>query len=123
MARTGTLRARYFESFLSWVGEQDIDFELIITRYYEHVEEINCLLTKYGRELFRAGYTYNQFAETINELTSRRPHLRRLVQSAWDLEYAWRKAEPSIHHIAMPVLMAILSTCLAWGWTRLDVLQ
>ena len=121
LARTGTLRARYFESFLSWVGEQDIDFELIITRYHEHVEEINCLLTKYGRELFRAGRTYNQFAETINELTSRRPHLRRLVQSAWDLGYAWRKAEPSVHHIAMPavVLMAILSTCLAWGWTRL----
>ena len=98
-----------------------VDLDELLASYHENVEEINCLLTRYGRELFKAGRTYNQFAETINELTTRKPPLRRLVQSAWDLGYTWRKVEPSMHHIAMPavVLLAILSTCFAWGWTRL----
>ena len=121
LARTGTLRSRYFSAFQSWVGEIGVDLDDLLANYHENVEEINCLLTRYGRELFRAGRTYNQFAETINELTSRKPPLRRLVQSAWDLGYTWRKVEPSVHHIAMPavVLLAVLSTCFAWGWTRL----
>ena len=121
LARTGSLRSRYFVSFQKWVDEIGVDLEFLLSNYHENVEEINCLLTRYGRELYRGGRTYNQFAETINELTSRKPPLRRLVQSAWDLGYTWRKVEPSVHHIAMPamVLLAVLSTCFAWGWTRL----
>ncbi len=121
LARTGCLRAKYFSAFQSWLGEVGIDLDELLVSYHENVEEINCLLTRYGKELFKAGRTYNQFAETINELTSRKPPLRRLVQSAWDLGYTWRKVEPSVHHIAMPgvVLLSLLSTCFAWGWTRL----
>lgn len=121
LARTGSLREKYFTTVLQWVDELGVDFDELLSGYHDSVEEINCLLVRYGRDLFKAGRTYNQFAETINELTSRKPQLRRLVQSAWDLGYTWRKVEPSVHHIAMPavVLMSVLSTCLAWGWSRL----
>ena len=118
--RTGSLREKYFSAFENWVRGLDIDLDWLLDNYFQHVDEINALLSRYGRELFAAGKTYNQFAETINELTSRRPPLRRLMQGAWDIGYAWRKCEPSVHHVAMPslVLMAALTTTLTWGWTR-----
>ena len=119
--RTGSLRERYFSAFETWVRGHEIDLDWMLDNYFQHVDDINALLSRYGRELFSAGKTYNQFAETINELTSRRPPLRRLMQGAWDIGYAWRKCEPSIHHVAMPslVLMAAITTALTWGWTRL----
>ena len=119
--RTGSLREKYFSAFENWVRGHDIDLDWLLDNYFQHVDDINALLSRYGRELFAAGKTYNQFAETINELTSRRPPLRRLMQGAWDIGYAWRKCEPSVHHVAMPslVLMAALTTALTWGWTRL----
>ena len=120
LARTGTLRSKYFEVFVSWVSGNGIDLDELLFQPVRNVDEINALLTRFGRELFKAGKTYNQYAETINELTSRVPPLRRFVQAAWDLGYTWRKFEPSEHHTAMPghVLLAILSVCLTWGWSR-----
>ena len=120
LARTGTLRNRYFEVFAEWVLGNGICLDELLFQPIRNVDEINALLTRYGRELFKAGKTYNQYAETINELTSRAPPLRRFVQAAWDLGYTWKKFEPSEHHTAMPghVLLAILSVCLTWGWTR-----
>ena len=39
---------------------------------------------------------------------------------AWDLAFMWNSLEPVEHHCALPhqVLLAILSTCLLWGWVR-----
>ena len=121
LPRTGNQREKYFSYFLDWVRLLEIDFDSMLERYYEHVEDINILLSRFGRELYRSGRTYNQYAETINELASRKPQLRRMLQAAWDLGYSWRKHEPSEHHIALPssVLLAMLSTCITWGWLRL----
>ena len=120
LARTGSLRFKYFEVFSGWVSGNGIDLDELLLQPVRNVDEINALLTRFGRELFKAGKTYNQYAETINELTSRVPPLRRFVQAAWDLGYTWKKFEPSEHHTAMPghVLLALLSVCLTWGWSR-----
>ena len=120
LSRTGSLRSRYFEIFAAWVSSNSIDLGELLNNPLRNVDEINALLSRYGRELFAAGKTYTQYAETINELTSRVPPLRRFVQAAWDLGYTWKKFEPSEHHTAMPghVLLAIVSVCLTWGWTR-----
>ena len=56
--------------------------------------------------------------ETINGVTSLKPALKRQMQEAWNLAFAWVRDEPSTHHIAMPwqVLLACISVCLVWGW-------
>ena len=74
----------------------------------------------FGRDLYNSGRPYWHFSETINGLTARKPTIRRSCQAAWDLAFTWLSEEPSSHHVAMPpiVLMAIITACLAWGWTR-----
>ncbi|CAE7255329.1 unnamed protein product [Symbiodinium sp. CCMP2592] len=78
------------------------------------------LLVIFGRDLYNSGRPYWHFSETINALTATKPGLRRSCQAAWDLAFTWLAEEPSTHHIAMPplVLIAIIASCLAWGWVR-----
>ena len=85
------------------------------------VEEINAIVSRFGRVLYHAGRPYNQYAETINHLTSIRPSIRRQMQGSWDLAYSWMASEPTCHHVAMPwqVLLAMVTTCLLWGWVPL----
>eukprot|EP00434_Breviolum_minutum_P034390 symbB.v1.2.030438.t1/scaffold3423.1/size57148/1 len=94
-----------------------IDLDALLENSHVWVEEINILLCRFGRQLFEAGKTYNQYAETINSITSIRPSLRRQMQGAWDLGYAWMRQEPSQHHLAMPgvVLLSMITTALMWG--------
>ena len=121
LARTGSLRAFYFATFIGWCESIGIDFPEMLASMSEHIEDINLLLVRYGRELYQVGKTYNQYAETLNELSSRKPQIRRFLQSACDLGYSWKRSEPSVHHVAMPamVLLGTLSVCISWGWMRL----
>ena len=116
---TGSLREKYFEIFRSWTADLGYDLSLLLDNHYIYIDDLNVLLTKFGRELLAAGKSYNQYAETINSITSMRPALRRQMQGAWDLGYSWAKLEPSIHHTAMPghVLLSLLTVSLMWGWT------
>lgn len=43
------------------------------------------------------------------------------MQGSWDLAYTWMALETTCHHVAMPwqVLLAMISTCLLWGWLPL----
>ena len=117
---TNIQRDRFWNAFQLWTNEVGVDLESLLENSHLHVEELNYLLTKYGRELYKAGKSYNQYAETINALGARRPAIRRMLQQAWDLGYSWVKSEPSIHHTAMPVpiILALISTALWWGWVR-----
>ncbi|CAE7224840.1 unnamed protein product [Symbiodinium sp. CCMP2592] len=94
-------------------------FPLVDRRPFDH--EAFCeYLVAFGNDLYASGRPYWHFAETINSLTSLKPSLRRQVQGAWDLAYTWLAEEPYVHHTAMPaqVLVAVLSTCLLWGWIK-----
>lgn len=99
---TGSHRERYLNVFRNWVAAEGIDLEALLENSHVWVEDLNILLCRFGRQLFEAGKTYNQYAETINSITSIRPSLRRQMQGAWDLGYAWMRQEPSQHHVAMP---------------------
>jgi len=116
---TGSARERFLSQFYAWADGEGIDLTVLLENPSLHIEEINVILAKFGRLLYNAGKTYNQYAETINAITSLRPSLRRQMQGAWDLGYAWMRQEPSQHHVAMPsvVLLAMISTSLMWGWT------
>ncbi|OLQ07701.1 Muskelin [Symbiodinium microadriaticum] len=56
---------------------------------------------------------------SLDEVLAEKPFDTEGLVELLDREETFNK-EPSSHHVAMPpiVLMAILSTCLAWGWTR-----
>ncbi|CAK9104540.1 Protein disulfide-isomerase 5-4 (AtPDIL5-4) (Protein disulfide-isomerase 7) (PDI7) (Protein disulfide-isomerase 8-2) (AtPDIL8-2), partial [Durusdinium trenchii] len=109
-----------FSAFRQWVEGRGLLFSELFGNTYQNIEEINTILTAYGRELYQSGRPLNHFSETINSIASWKPQLRRVLQGAWDLVYTWVKLEPSIHHTAMPaqVLLSFLSVCLAWGWVR-----
>ena len=118
---TAAHRRQYFGNFLNWCVSEGIDLETILETYYWHIDEINTILTKYGRMIYKAGWPYLHYAETINAISQRKPAIRRQLQGAWDFAYGWLRQEPPSHHRAMPweVLLAMLSISLSWGWTRM----
>ena len=115
---TSSLRERYLTEFFNWALENDFDIRAMLDNHLTFIDELNIVLAKYGRELYRNGKTYAQYAETINGISSAKPAARRLLQGAWDFGYSWVRLEPSSHHIAMPslILVSMIATSLMWGW-------
>ena len=117
---TTALREKHAEVFDTWLNENGIDFNIMLDRHFECIEEINMVLVRFGKTLFEAGRPYNHYLETINMVVAKKPLLRRMLQTAWDYAFSWVKQEPSAHHVAMPfqVVMACISVAIAWGWDR-----
>lgn len=117
---TSSHRKSYMENFQKWCREESLDFDALLETYYWHIDEINTILEKYGRNLYSAGWPYNHYAETINAIGAMKPAIRRQLQGAWDFAYGWVRDEPPSHHRAMPwqILLALLTTALSWGWVK-----
>ena len=117
---TSQNRDELFAAFSTWCGSQNLPLDHLLETALVNVEEINAILSSYGRALYASGRPYGHFAETINAVVSRRPVLRRNLQQAWDYAFAWVRSEPPTHHLACPwqVLLAIVATALTWGWTK-----
>ena len=113
-------RDSLFAAFTSWCDDQGIDIQFLLESCLSNAEEINAVLSSYGRQLYHSGRPYGHFSETINALVSQRAILRRHLQPAWDVAYAWLRNEPPTHHTACPwqVVLSLLSTALLWGWVR-----
>ena len=120
LSSTSHNREELFKAFAEWCGSQGIPLDTLLESALMNIEEINAILSAYGKALYTAGRPYGHFAETINSLVSQKPVLRRNLQQAWDYAFAWVRAEPPTHHLACPwqALLAILSTALLWGWPR-----
>lgn len=118
LPKTGSNREKLLHSFLGWAGDEGIDFSWMLDHHYECIDEINLVLSRYGRLAYDAGKSYNSYAELLNAVTSWKPSIRRLLQGAWDLGYSWKSLEPGEHHVAMPpqILLAMVTTSLLWGW-------
>ena len=116
--KTQAGRDRLLLQFGCWLESRGLSLTDIVSAGGLDVESINILLTQYGCGLFHGGRPYNQYSETINAVAGRRPRLRRSLQGAWDLAYAWLREEPPTHHLAMPwqVLCAAVVVAVAWGW-------
>ena len=115
---TTSMRQILMTTFRGWLCEEGIDWQFLIDNSHSHLEEINGVLTWYGRTLYRSGRPLQHFSETINAVVAEKPHLKRSLQSAWNLAFGWNQAEPSVHHLAMPfqVLLAMLSVSVCWRW-------
>ena len=110
-----------WESFLGWLRCAGIGETLFTdTSGWVDVDTMNVVVSKFCRELYAAGRPYSHFAETTNSVSSKIPKLRRVLQPAWNTAFAWRRAEPVSHHVAMPwqVLIACVSIAILCGWTR-----
>ena len=114
---TNEMRKVLLRQFLEWIDGQGIDSDALFKESHRNLEDINLLLGAFGRKCYTAGKSLNVFSETINSVASWKPHLRRTLQ---DVAYSWAHREPPTHHAAMPaqVLLAMLSVCFIWGWTR-----
>ena len=117
---TAQNREVLFAGFSDWCTTNGVDLVHMLINALQHLDELNAVLCRYGRELYSAGRPYGHFAETINAVGHRRPAVRRHLQQAWDLAYAWMRAEPPVHHTAMPfqILLGCVTAALLWGWTR-----
>ena len=118
---TSKLRVSFYAQFDGWLAELGISLEAMLDSHFQYIDDINKCLVRYGRALYASGRPYNHYAETINSIASKRPAIRRQLQEAWNLAYAWVRDEPSTHHLAMPwqVLLSTLSVCFLWGWMDL----
>ena len=115
---TNQHRETFINQFESWLQGQGFSLDAMLENHFYEIDHLNRLLVYYGRCLYSAGRPYNHFAETINAIAARKPVIRRQLQEAWNLAFAWVREEPSTHHIAMPlqVLVSAITICLIWGW-------
>eukprot|EP00435_Cladocopium_sp_Y103_P062393 s584_g24.t1 len=120
LGQTQANRDKLLDQFSLWLQTQGFAFDSLVLDSTPDVETINLLLERYGRALYEAGRPYNHYAELINGVAAKKPLLRRQLQAAWDLAYAWLRLEPPIHHVALPwqALLSILTISLSWGWLR-----
>ena len=115
---TKSFRDKLLEQFGVWLQDRGTGLDSLLESSFQFPDRVVDFLIDYGKELYLAGRPYNHFAETINGISAIKPHMRRLVSSAWDLAISWLRAEPGDHHVACPfqILLALLSTCILWGW-------
>lgn len=120
LGTTEKQRTKLLEEFRVWLSSKGVQASDLFANAYHNIEEINTFLSMYGRDLYKTGRPLAHYSETINALGSWKPQLRRTLQGAWDVAYAWVKTEPAVHHTAMPpqVLLAVITCCLTWGWVR-----
>ena len=118
---TSQLRSSYISQFEAWLFGHGVRLEVLLENSATRVDDVNRWLVSYGRCLYGVGRPYNHFAETINAVSAKKPALRRQLQEAWNLAFAWVRDEPTTHHIAIPwqVLLACISVSLIWGWVDL----
>ena len=120
MPATSQNRDFLVSAFIAWTVEEGLDWDALLRESHVYIDEINAILSTYGRLLYQVGRPYNHFAETLNGIAMKKPSLRRQLQAAWNVAYGWVQQEPGCHHAALPpqVLIALLATSLLWGWTR-----
>ena len=116
---TSENREKLLQQFFHWLETIGVQPLTVFHEPQRHLQQINDLLNRYGRCLYFGGRPYNHYAETVNAVSAYRPAIRRSLQGAWDLAFAWVHDEKPTHHLAMPwqLLLAMLTVSLCWGWT------
>eukprot|EP00435_Cladocopium_sp_Y103_P064648 s276_g26.t1 len=119
LGRTQEYRDKLLGEFDSWLRKDGLTLDDLIGTTNLDIDFLNLQLERYGRSLFLSGRPYGHYAETINGVSGKRPRVRRLLQQAWDLAYAWVRHEPPCHHIApWQALLSLLATAFYWGWIK-----
>ena len=75
LAQTQGVRDKLLAAFGTWLESQGISLGEVLDSAAFDVEAVNLLLSRYGRQLFRAGRPYGNYAETNNAVAGKRPGL------------------------------------------------
>ncbi|CAK9024640.1 unnamed protein product [Durusdinium trenchii] len=120
LPETQKQRDKLLGYFSDWLRGHGFELEEILMTATPDLETLNTLVERYGRELYRSGRPYGHYSETLNAISGKRPRVRRHLQPAWDLAYAWLRQEPPVHHLALPwqALLALITTSWTWGWSK-----
>ena len=118
LGKTQNQRDKLLNQFEEWLGSRSISLTEFLDPQICDIDTVNALVDRYGRELFASGRPYGHYSETINAITGKKPRLKRCMQEAWNLAYAWLREEPPVHHVALPwqLLLSLLAVSLLWGW-------
>ena len=118
LGKTQVQRDKLLAAFDEWLKTEGLSLGEILFVAMPDIEMINLQLERYGRCLYKAGRPYGHYSETINAIAGKRPRIRRSLQPAWDLAYAWMRQEPPVHHLALPwqAMLALVTTAFCWGW-------
>ena len=116
---TRNRRMQLFANFRAWLWKNHrVSLASLMKQRPPDAELISHWLVCYGREMYAAGKSYNQFSETVNCIAMLKPLLRKQLTPAWDYAFSWLSDEPHQHHPALPVsvLLAMMTVALSWGW-------
>lgn len=91
LGKTQAYRDKLLEDFDNWLQADGVSLEQLIGSAELDIEFLNLQLERYGRSLYLSGRPYGHYAyaEIINGVSGKRPRVRRMLQQAWDLAYAW----------------------------------
>jgi len=77
-------------------------------------------LRAYGLDLFKRGDPRYLFVYTITGFQDQYPHMKPHLNPVWQIDRKWQQHEPGSCRavISAPIMRAITSLCLLWGWHR-----
>ena len=118
LATTRSRREKLRDLFEKWLSHRGRTWNGLLSLARYDVEQLNEVFIWYGQWLYTEGRPYYHLSETINSFSVACPQVRRQLQPAWDICFAWQRQEPPTHHAAMPwqILMGLLSIAMLWGW-------
>ena len=115
---TKSMREKLLEAFDGWLRQRDLLLFDLFEASYRDPERLVEQLVQYEREQYRAGRSYNHYAETVNAISAVKPTIRRLLTGAWDLAFSWQREELGHHHTACPyqIMLALCACSILSGW-------
>ncbi|CAE7216273.1 ACT1 [Symbiodinium sp. KB8] len=121
---TAAIRDRLLADFQDWLGAEEQDHCPLAELSHRDPIQVSILVEEYGRSLYEQGAPRRDYAETINVLVQKFPFLKNFLAGPWRLLTTWESLCPSKVHppMPLPILKALVTTALAWSWTRFALL-
>ena len=119
-APTAALRVQLLEAFQTWMAEENLDSQPLPELARWDPIQLATVLEEYGRVLYEQGAAKRNYAKTINAILQRFPYVKSFLSGPWNLLTTWESLWPGKVHppIPLPLLRALVTTALAWRWTR-----
>lgn len=123
-AQTASVRTKLLNDFEAWLVETASWTQSFSALARQDPIWATELLEEYGMVLYEQGSSRRNFAETINICQQKCPYLKTMLAGAWQIATTWENLFPSELHapVPLPLLKAMASVALSWGWNRLVAL-
>ena len=121
---TANLRLRLLEDLQQWLQCEEPEAPLLPELAQHEPIRTSLLLEEYGRCMYEDGAPRRDYAEAISAVVQKFAFLRTFVTGPWRLLTTWECIAPGKVHppLPLPLLKALATTALTWGWTRFALL-